>query len=238
MRTTRLWVSDLSASAGAIVLNERNHHYLTRVLRAKQGAPLILFDGQGRVAEAEIQAITKQTTTVTVTTPHQSPDTRVPIVLCLSIIKPDRFDWALQKATELGASGIQPLTTCYTEGMPKGERLQKKFAHWHEILVNACEQSEHYWLPTLHPIKEFSTWLTAPRDRIVIAHPDCTISSIPATSGLTHLLIGPEGGFTDLEVQQAIQAGATGLSLGPRILRAETAAVVGMTLLARDLGFL
>ena len=80
--------------------------------------------------------------------------------------------------------------------------------------------------------------LTAPRDRIVIAHPDCTISSIPATSGLTHLLIGPEGGFTDLEVQQAIQAGAAGFSLGPRILRAETAAVVGMTLLARDLGFL
>ena len=238
MRTTRLWVPDLSASAGAIALSERNHHYLARVLRAKPGSPLVLFDGQGRVAEAEIQAITKQTTTVTMTAPHQSADTRVPIILCLALIKPDRFDWALQKATELGAWAIQPLITRYTESIPKTERLEKKFAHWHEILVNACEQSGHHWLPTLHPVMDLTTWLTTPRDHLVIAHPDNAAHSTPATKGLTHLLIGPEGGFTDLEVHEVIQAGGTGLSLGPRILRAETAAVVGMTLLARDLGFL
>lgn len=238
MRTTRLWIPDLSGSTDVIALNERSHHYLSRVLRAKVGMPVELFDGAGTVALGLVASISKHATTIQLSPRQTVSETPLPIVLCLALIKPDRFDWALQKATELGVLGIQPLVTRYTDAPPKYDRLEKKVTHWHEILVNACEQSGHNWLPTLYPVTTLSDWLTTPPKCLVIAHPSLAPKSMSTSEHNVHLLIGPEGGFTDEEVQSVLAAGATGLSLGPRILRAETAAVVGTTLLARDLGFL
>lgn len=238
MRMTRLWMADLPESAGAVTLSPRNHHHISRVLRAKPGAPVELFNGRGLVAEGSVVAITKQTTTVAIGDPMAVIDQRLPIVLCLAVVKPDRFDWALQKATELGVTAIQPMQTEFTEGLPKGERLDKKTAHWQEILINACEQSGNQWIPTLHPPKLLHAVFALAADSLVIAHPTFPLTPLGSGSGTRYLLIGPEGGFSDSEVAAAVEAGAQGLSLGPRILRAETAAVVGTTLLARDLGFL
>ena len=238
MRITRLWVPDLSGSADAITLNARNHHYLSRVLRAKIGISVELFDGSGSVATGIVESISKHATLIRLSNAHAAAETRIPVVLCLALIKPDRFDWALQKATELGVTGIQPLVTRYTEATPKREQLDKKVAHWHEIIVNACEQSGHNWLPTLYPVTSLSPWIATPPECLVIAHPSLATKPINAPAQGAHLVIGPEGGFTDEEVNSLLEAGASGLSLGPRILRAETAAVVGTTLLARDLGFL
>ena len=140
MRTPRLYADNFGHAAGAVVLSERNHHYLSRVLRAKTEQTIELFDGNGRVYQAIITDINKRETTVRILNISETPDHRLPVTLGIALIKSDRFDWALQKATELGVSAIQPIITQFTDSPPKAERLEKKWSHWQEILVSACEQ--------------------------------------------------------------------------------------------------
>ena len=234
MRQPRLYVSALASAAGEVVLSERNHHYLARVLRARIGQTLELFDGEGQVAPATIHAIDKRQTVVIQETPHAMPDHRLPVTLGLCIIKSDRFDWALQKATELGVTAITPVISAYTDSPPKGERLEKKVQHWQEILVNACEQSENNWLPKLHPVTSLDA-LDFGDQQAVFAHPETTTDAIDPTSP-AWLLIGPEGGFDAHEVEMLLKKQVKPMALGPRILRAETAAIVGLTLLGQRYG--
>lgn len=233
MRTPRLYADTLSHATGEISLSERNHHYLSRVLRAKPGQIIRLFDGRGRTCEATIKAISKHETTIELLAFSESPDRRLPVILGISLIKSDRFDWALQKATELGVNAIQPIITQFTALPPKAARLEKKWSHWQEILVNACEQSENNWLPTL----------SKPRQLHELELPEQTIVAHPATDSVqlnpdheALLLIGPEGGFSDAELDVLQKKQVKPMSLGPRILRTETAAIVGLTLLGQQYG--
>lgn len=233
MRTPRLYVADCPHTQGEVVVSERNHHYLARVLRASVGQALVVFDGQGFAAQATIRAISKKQTEITITEGQYTADVRLPVTLGLAWIKADRFDWAIQKATELGVSAIQPLITEFSDRPPKGERLKKKAAHWAEILINACEQSGNNWVPELRPLcsidqieTEISTY---------VAHPGSTETAL-TTNGHQQLLIGPEGGFSETEIQSLSARQVKPMSLGPTILRAETAAVVGLTLLGSRLG--
>ena len=155
------------------------------------------------------------------------------MTLGLALIKSDRLDWALQKATELGVSAIQPIITQFTDSPPKVDRLQKKWDHWREIVVNACEQSENDWVPVLRE----------PRQLNKLALPGQTIVAHPATDSVqinpdheALLLIGPEGGFSDAELDFLYKKQVKPMSLGPRILRTETAAIVGLTLLGQQYG--
>ena len=233
MRKPRLYADTFSHAKGEISLSERNHHYLSRVLRAKPGKIIRLFDGCGRTFEATIKAISKHDTTVELLAFSESPDRRLPVTLGLALIKSDRFDWTLQKATELGVSAIQPIITQFTDSPPRADRLEKKWSHWQEILVNACEQSENNWLPMLRK----------PRQLHEIELPEQTIVAHPATGSVqinpdneALLLIGPEGGFSDAELDILQKKQVKPMSLGPRILRTETAAIVGLTLLGQQYG--
>ena len=233
MRKPRLYADTFSHAKGEISLSERNHHYLSRVLRAKPGKIIRLFDGCGRTFEATIKAISKHDTTVELLAFSESPDRRLPVTLGLALIKSDRFDWTLQKATELGVSAIQPIITQFTDSPPRADRLEKKWSHWQEILVNACEQSENNWLPMLRK----------PRQLHEIELPEQTIVAHPATDSVqinpdneALLLIGPEGGFSDAELDILQKKQVKPMSLGPRILRTETAAIVGLTLLGQQYG--
>ena len=163
----------------------------------------------------------------------ESPDHRLPVTLGLALIKSDRLDWALQKATELGVSAIQPIITQFTDSPPKADRLEKKRDHWKEILVNACEQSDNDWVPVLREPRQLNE-LALPRQTIV-AHPVTDSVQInPDHEAL--LLIGPEGGFSDAELDFLYKKQVKPMSLGPRILRTETAAIVGLTLLGQQYG--
>ncbi len=233
MRTPRLYADTLSHATDAICLSERNHHYLSRVLRAKPGQVILLFDGYGRACEATVKEISKRETTIEPLTISESPDRRLPVTLGLAIIKSDRFDWTLQKATELGVSAIQPIITQFTDSPPKADRLEKKWSHWQEILVNACEQSENNWLPVLRKPRQLHE-LALPKQTI-IAHPKTDSVQINPDHE-TLLLIGPEGGFSDAEMDALQKKQVKPMSLGPRILRTETAAIVGLTLLGQQYG--
>jgi len=126
VRTPRLYVADCQHTQGEVVVSERNHHYLARVLRAQVGQSLVVFNGQGLTAEATISAISKKQTQITITGGQHTPDVRLPITLGLAWIKADRFDWALQKATELGVSAIQPMITPFQTALPKANDFRKK----------------------------------------------------------------------------------------------------------------
>ena len=233
MRTPRLYADTFSHATGEIILSERNHHYLSRVLRAKPGQIIRLFDGCGRTCEATIKAISKYETTIELLMFSESPDRRLPVTLGVALIKSDRFDWTLQKATELGVSAIQPIITQFTNSPPKADRLEKKWSHWQEILVNACEQSESNWLPMLRKPRQLHE-LELP-EQTIVAHPATdSVQLNPDHEAL--LLIGPEGGFSDAELDVLQKKQVKPMSLGPRILRTETAAIVGLTLLGQQYG--
>ena len=233
MRKPRLYADTFSHATGEISLSERNHHYLSRVLRAKPGEIIRLFDGFGRTFEATIKTISKHKTTIELLTFSESPDLRLPVTLGLALIKYTRFDWTLQKATELGVSAIQPMITQFTDSPPKADRLEKKWSHWQEILVNACEQSESNWLPLLRKPRQLHE-LELP-EQTIVAHPTTDSVQInPDHEAL--LLIGPEGGFSDAELDVLQKKQVKPMSLGPRILRTETAAIVGLTLLGQQYG--
>ena len=233
MRTPRLYADTISHASGEVVLSERNHHYLARVLRAQVGQQVSLFNGQGCSTDAIITEINKRQTIVDLRDRTEHADQRLPVTLGMALIKSDRFDWTLQKATELGVTAILPLITQFTDSPPKADRLQKKWGHWQEILVNACEQSDNHWLPQLLEPTRFSDLrLTG---QTIVAHPATTTATVdPLESSL--LLIGPEGGFSDEEIQTLLKKQVKPMSLGPRILRAETAAIVGLTLLGQQYG--
>ena len=233
MRTPRLYADTFGHAAGEVVLSERNHHYLSRVLRAKTEQTIELFDGNGRVCHASITDISKRETTVQILDISEAPDHRLPVTLGLALIKSDRFDWALQKAAELGVTEIQPIITQFTDSAPKADRLEKKRSHWQEILVSACEQSENNWLPHLHKPAHLDE-LALP-EQAIVAHPSAVSVQINPTEE-SLLLIGPEGGFSDTEIDGLLKKQVKPMSLGPRILRAETAAIVGLTLLGQQYG--
>ena len=136
----------------------------------------------------------------------------------------ERMDWLVEKAVELGAASIQPLVTERSVLRPKGERAEKKRAHWQAIAVAACEQSGRNRVPLVHEAVELSQW-TPPADtaRLLLSPGAELFSTARAAAGPVVLLSGPEGGLSAQEEQAAIARGFTAVGLGARVLRAETA---------------
>ena len=235
MRTPRLYVGECRQGAGVLTLSERNHHYLSWVLRVREGQSLVVFNGVGFEAQATVASMSKKQTLVTLSSGTVTEDIRLPITLGLCLIKSNHFDWALQKATELGVKAIQPILGTYSDSPPKDEKLRKKKDHWQEILVNACEQSGNNWIPKLKPLLPLSE-LELDREQLVFAHPQTeTIPIDPSRHSF--YLVGPEGGFHMDEIALLKKNQVKPMSLGPRILRAETAVIVGLTLLGQQYGY-
>jgi 16S rRNA (uracil1498-N3)-methyltransferase len=162
-----------------------------------------------------------------------SPVTESPLetVLLQGISKGDRMDYSIQKAVELGVTRIQPLFTERCDVKLSGDKLDKKRRQWQDIAINACEQSNRNVVPEIAQPETYQAWLKAANapSGLVLSptaeHSLTTLNPSLAESPI-HLLIGPEGGLTDDEVDLAVAAGLTAIQLGPRILRTETAAPV------------
>ena len=215
-------------SAGSLQqLGENASHHISRVLRMGVGDPLILFNGSGGEWLARIETISKDKVSVL---PEQfyALNRQPPASVCvaLPILKGERMDYALQKATELGAARFQLLLSERSEVRLPAERLSKRMAHWQQVIVSACEQCGLNLLPTLHAPLLLSDWLAADQSPLrLIGHPGARHTAAgqwPAHPEVT-LLTGPEGGFSDTEVEAALAAGYQCWTLGERVLRAETA---------------
>ncbi|HOZ63268.1 MAG TPA: 16S rRNA (uracil(1498)-N(3))-methyltransferase [Burkholderiaceae bacterium] len=217
-----------------------------QVLRLQPGDTLTLFNGEGGEYEATVERMGRSDVGVHigVHTPIER-EARRAIHLAIGMPANDRMDWLVEKATELGVASIQPLMTERTVLRLDGDRAAKKAAHWQSVAVAACEQCGRNRVPLIHPVTNLSTWIKTTGE--ALAHTKCLLSlregtqplrermaaadSLGSDCGLT-FLSGPEGGLGFAEEALAVAAGFAPVSLGERVLRAETAALAALTLVA------
>lgn len=225
----------------AIQLDKKASHHLSRVLRIKLDDEIILFNGEGGEYLARIVELTKKYVAAEpirfIDCNRESP---LKIHLGQCIAKGNRMDLVIQKATELGVTEITPLYSQYCDVKLNNERLENKLEHWRNIAVSACEQSERTQVPSVHSASALSDWIRDRNETLkFILHPHQASQQNPPYENKPKniaLLIGPEGGFSDCEIEQALQRGFYPLSLGPRILRAETAPLAAISLLQAKYG--
>ncbi|MFT0623245.1 16S rRNA (uracil(1498)-N(3))-methyltransferase [Ectopseudomonas guguanensis] len=230
MRLSRFFI-DAPLSLGQHELPEAQAHYIGRVLRHAAGDAVQLFDGSGREYLGELIEVGKKTVRVEL---HEAFDglaeTPLRIHLGQGLSRGERMDWAIQKATELGVSEITPIVSARCEVRLKDERADKRIAHWRQVAISACEQCGRSVLPLIHPPLELDAWLQqVEADLKLVLHPIAAALQSHAKPDSLAFLIGPEGGLSDAEVDQAKGAGFHAARLGPRVLRTETAPVVALS---------
>lgn len=238
MRIPRIYTSLTLNEGATIELEESPSHHLVKVLRMSVGRELVLFNGLGGEYRAEIAATSKKTATVSISK-FSDVDTESPLQshLAIGLSRGERFDLAIQKASELGVTEITPLFTERTEVKLQGERLEKKMAAWQKIIVSACEQSGRTAIPKLNTacsITEFFELAINAQEenhtKFVLHHRNaCKLSTLEKQENVV-FMVGPEGGLSDIEIETAHQHGYQNLNLGPRVLRTETAPLAALSL--------
>ena len=208
-----------------------------QVLRLQPGARLTLFNGEGGEASAQVLQMGRSQVRVQVLA-HEAIERENLRSVQLALVMPanERMDWLVEKATELGVTAIQPLQGAHSVLRLKGERADKKVAHWQAIASAACEQCGRNRLPTIAPVREALDWLSAapaaPLRALLSLAPDArplaSLLAGQAEARPVSFFSGPEGGLAPSEETAARAVGFVPVSLGPRILRAETAALLAL----------
>lgn len=210
-------------------------HHAIRVLRLRVHDRISVFDGDGTELHGSIYRIDgKRVVLDQIQSCMINRESPLTLILAQALCSTEKMDWIIQKATELGAAEIQPLQTRRSTTRLDGERGEKRTRHWHDIAISACEQCGRNRLPRIHPPQEFGVWLAAVREmpgRKFILSPEAvtTLHGQPMPNEPITLLTGPEGGFSEEEMQLVIRAGLIPVRMGPRVLRTETAALAGIT---------
>lgn len=233
MAVPRIYTTQPLIPGTTLELSGQPALHVTQVLRLRTGAALRVFDGRGQECEATLQTTGRRGITVLAGATIQGPaEPRLDIMLAQGIARHDRMDLILQKAVELGVSTIQPLWMQRSQSHLKGERLEKRLQHWQGVIISACEQCGRNTLPALLPATGFLEWLQAGSDAALklMLQPGSphALPSLQQPDGRILLLVGPEGGLNSDEQDAALAAGFTGLRLGQRILRTETAALAAL----------
>ena len=240
MTSRRLVVPSDSIVGNRATLTGPQHHYLCHVLRLKRGDPVLLLDETGARHEGHIGALDPRQVVVELTShlaPEPTPTPRLVLVYGLS--RRTKTEWVLQKATELGVDWVLPASTERSVSRPAdgARRLER----WLEIVAQASRQCGRTALPLLSPAQPYSAALgqaAAATDCRVVATPEGRplAEHAGAIAGAENravaMAVGPEGGFTALELDQAREHGFRPVSLGPRVLRTETAALALLALVA------
>jgi 16S rRNA (uracil1498-N3)-methyltransferase len=238
MRISRLFLEGNYQANSTIPLPKEQAHYALTVLRLKNDYVLEAFNGQGLLATGKLIVTSRRTADFHIETVTQSNnESPLNTVLVQGISKGDRMDTSIQKAVELGVTAIQPLFTERCDVKLPADKLEKRREQWQAIVINACEQSGRTVVPQVMPIQTYQAWLTVQKTAgstfglVLDPMAENSLKTVtpPAVNTPIQLLVGPEGGLTEDEVQRAIEIGLTSVQLGPRILRTETA---GPTILA------
>jgi len=230
MRLTRLFVNNPLDLGKSLILPLETAHYILNVLRLKIDTPVILFNGQGGEYLATIVHYNKRQVEVMIQE-YQAIERESSLCLTLiqAISRLERMDLTIQKAVELGVQHIVPVLTERSTALNRSQ-ISKREQHWQKIIVSACEQCGRNCLPQLHSVVPLSEWFAntvTMAGNVLILSPrgnshfvDIIQSHQPIT-----VLVGSEGGFSEMEIQQAISMEYKEISLGKRILRTETAAI-------------
>lgn len=230
MRLSRFFI-DAPLSLGEHELPEAQAHYISRVLRMAEGDALQLFDGSGQEFRATLREVGKKRVVVAIEESFAGQvESPLQIHLGQGLSRGERMDWAIQKATELGVNEITPIFSERCEVRLKDERADKRLLHWRQVAISACEQCGRSRVPVIHPPVLLADWLKQTQaDLKLVLHPVAEPLTSHAKPSSLAFLIGPEGGLSEAEVEQAKGAGFHAARLGPRVLRTETAPVVALS---------
>jgi 16S rRNA (uracil1498-N3)-methyltransferase len=228
MSNPRFYVSVALTAQTTLALPEAAAHHAARVLRLRSGDAVTLFNGTGGEYAARITAIGKHDVTVAIER-HDPVERESPLQVTLvqAVSSGERMDLTIQKAVELGVSRIVPVESERSVVRLKGERAEKRVAHWRQVVISACEQCGRNRIPEVGMISALDVWLAAEGDAqrwVLLPGADTALRDLPRPDKPVELLVGPEGGFTDTEADAARRAGYQPVRLGPRVLRTETAA--------------
>lgn len=264
MTLHRFYISPAYWNPSGLVLDEAEARHAAEVLRLRVGDTVAVFNGEGHLAEARIARLGKREAALEVVGEVKStPPPAARLLLAQAIPKGKNMDLVLQKATELGVSGIIPLLTERTVVRLNPAEAADKQEKWQRIVIEACKQCGQNFLPAVHEPVLFETFLAnlPPVDLSLVAAIEpgarrlkeilaaASVGNTPAASSAADpsagspgkrpasalILIGPEGDFTPAELAQAKTAGCRPLTLGPIILRTETAAIYTLSILAHEL---
>ena len=229
------WASPL------LTLTDDEATHCGRVMRKQPGDSIEIFDGEGRVAVCEITQVTKTIVEAEILSESRVAPFATAIHLFPALIKAEPFEWLLEKAVELGATSVQPVITERTVIHLDAAQAEKKFAKWRRHMIESAKQCHTPFVPKLEAPKTF---------RSLVSNIEASLKLIPALSEHSRtlkqivptsppasvaVLIGPEGDFTAEEETMAQQAGFAPVTLGPLILRAETAAISTLAILGHEL---
>ena len=230
---TRVYVPEAIPAHGIFEAPPEQAHHLAHVLRLTAGDVLVVFDGRGLEYPAVIERIGKSRVTLRVSEPNEvDRESPLAVTLAQGISSGERMDYTVQKAVELGVHAIQPLATERSVVRLSAERAAKRVAHWQAIAASACEQCGRNRVPEVSAVATVTSWLAqVPADALRLTlspGAESTLHEIVRPKGAVVLLVGPEGGLSPREQDDARAAGFVPLRLGPRVLRTETAALAAM----------
>jgi len=223
-------------SAGHVMeLDDQATTHVTRVLRLKQGDDLVIFNGEGGEYRASVESVGRRSARIRlIDFSDRNVESPLELVLVQGVSRGERMDYTVQKAVELGVSRIVPVLTERTVVNIKGERQERRRAHWQSVAISACEQSGRTRVPEVSQILTLSDWLAQPDEsaRFVLHHSaEAGLNTVTNPPTSVTLLIGPEGGLSNAEMSAACSVGYQPLRLGDRVLRTETAAVTALSIL-------
>jgi 16S rRNA (uracil1498-N3)-methyltransferase len=244
----RAYAPDATADSAEIRLGPEESHHLVAVNRCGRGDPVVAFDGNGREWETECADPSRAGARLRVRSSRQAPPRTVAITLAQALPKGSAMDEIVRQATEIGAAAIQPLTSERTQVHLDGERAERKVEKWRTTTIEAAKQCGNPWLPAILPVRPFDAFVAAPGfdlklvaslhagarrlREILAAH----AARHPAPPRRAVWLVGPEGDFSPAELAAALTHGFLPVTLGPLVLRSDTAAVYALSILSYELG--
>lgn len=243
----RFFVPGSALAQQPVILTGDVAHQMRRVLRLAPGARVTLLDGEGWAYEAEVVAVTgKDVRLIVAARTEAAGEPRVSVTLHQAVLKGERFEWALQKGTEIGVSAFAPLVTERTI-IDDLQAVEGKRVRWQRIIREAAEQCGRGRAPLLLPGQLLRSAVKGPPQgevlRLIPWEGERALTLSEALRGCNfstdtriELFIGPEGGFTEAEIDWAQRHGVKPVTLGPRVLRAETAGLVATAALLYHAG--
>lgn len=243
MRTRRLVLPEVTLGLGALELDADAAQYLRDVLRLGPGAPLLVSDGRGAAADAEVVEVSRRRVVVRIErVTALAEEAPLRLALLQAVGKGDKMDAVVRQATELGVSAIVPVLTARAVA-----RQEARVDRWRRVAIEAIRVSGRVFLPALDPVTPLAEVLSRPRSPLALCFAasaehslGVALEALPTAPPAVEVLVGPEGGLTAEEIAAAEQAGFQAVRLGPHTLRTETAGPAVVALLmywARGLGW-
>ena len=217
------------APGARITLPETAAHHAVRVLRMQDGAPLILFDGQGGEWQATLKVDAGRTAHATLNAFNERDcESPLDITLVQALPSGDKMDWVVEKCVELGVTAIQPVAAKRCVIKLSAERMLKRTAHWNAVAGAACEQCGRNRVPTVAPVLDLPQYLAMAKGQnglhlLLAPATGTSLKALPRPATPIIVMVGPEGGWEEGEMQAAQAAGFQTVQLGSRVLRTETA---------------